>query len=162
MAIEQLSFPTPRKEALYYYELTQNKLAHYHALTRLEESRLEKLLGYAGYWVISDEMHISLIAVDPPRRRQGLGELLLLNILFGSDDHEARLITLEVRSSNHAAQELYKKYRFDVVGLRRGYYRDNGEDAVLMTVIPGASADYQAFLRQRKEALYQKLAPTSR
>ena len=105
LAIEKLSFPSSRSEALYIYELTQNRLAHYQALTQLESSGEETVSGYAGYWTLSDEIHISTIAVDPALRRQGLGQLLLLNILFLSYDHEASLVTLEVREANLGAQE---------------------------------------------------------
>lgn len=161
LAIEKISFPSSRSEALYIYELTQNQLAHYQALSQLESSGEETLLGYAGYWTLSDEIHISTIAVDPALRRQGLGQLLLLNILFFSYDHEASLVTLEVRETNLGAQELYKKYRFSNVGLRKGYYRDTGEDAVLMTVMLDQPPDYKAFLKQRRDTIFHQLAPAS-
>jgi len=160
LAIEQLSFPTPRKEAIYLYELTQNQLAHYHALTRLQATGEEILLGYAGFWTLSDEIHISTIAVNPAFRRRGFGQLLLLNILFLSYRHEASLVTLEVRETNLGAQEMYKKYRFSEVGLRRGYYRDTGEDATLMTVMLEGTPDYKAFLVQKRDSLLRQLAPT--
>lgn len=158
LAIEELSFPTPRNEAIYQYELTHNTLARYQALTRLEVSGEETLLGYTGYWTIVDEVHISTIAVDPRLRGQGLGQLLLLDVLFNGFECEAALVTLEVRESNHAAQELYKKYHFSEVGQRRGYYRDTGEDAVLMTVKLASSGEYLTFLRQKRDMLYQRLA----
>lgn len=157
LEIEKNAFPTARSEALYLYELTQNQLAHYQALTRLETAGAETLLGYAGYWTLSDEIHISTIAVDPALRRQGLGQLLLLNILFLSYEHQASLVTLEVRETNTAAQELYKKYRFSEVGLRRRYYRDTGEDAILMTVFLKDAPDYKEFLERRREALFRQL-----
>ena len=157
LAIEKQSFPTARSKALYQYELTQNQLAHYQALTRLEATGTETLMGYAGYWILVDEIHISTIAVDPDLRRQGLGELLLLNILFLSYDHQANLVTLEVRETNRGAQELYKKYRFSEVGLRQGYYRDTGEDAVLMTIMLIDSPDYKAFLKKRWDSLFRQL-----
>jgi ribosomal-protein-alanine N-acetyltransferase len=157
LAIEKNAFPTARSETLYLYELTQNRLAHYQALTRLEIAGTETLLGYAGYWTLSDEIHISTIAVDPALRRLGLGQLLLLNILFLSYEHQASLVTLEVRETNTAAQELYKKYRFSEVGLRRRYYRDTGEDAILMTVLLKDAPDYKDFLERRREALFHQL-----
>ncbi len=160
LAIEQLSFPTPRKEAIYLYELTQNQLAHYHALTRLQATGEEILLGYAGFWTLSDEIHISTIAVNPAFRRRGFGQLLLLNIMFLSYRQEASLVTLEVRQTNLGAQEMYKTYRFSEVGLRRGYYRDTGEDATLMTVMLEGTPDYKAFLVQKRDSLLRQLAPT--
>jgi ribosomal-protein-alanine N-acetyltransferase len=157
LAIEKHSFPTARNEALYLYELTQNQLAHYHALIRQEPTGEETLLGYAGYWILSDETHISTIAIDPALRRQGLGQLLLLNILFLSYDHKASLVTLEVRETNKGAQELYKKYRFSQVGLRKHYYRDTGEDAILMTVLLKRASDYKEFLKQKRDTLFRQL-----
>ena len=161
LTIENSSFPTPRKEAIYLYELTQNNLAHYQALVRLEASGEEMLLGYAGYWTLPDEIHISTIAVEPALRGRGFGQLLLLNILFLSYDHEASLVTLEVRESNHSAQDLYRKYRFSEVGLRKGYYRDTGEDAILMTVMLEGAPDYKLFLEQKGNALFRQLTFTS-
>ena len=161
LAIENLSFPTPRKEAIYIYELTQNRLAHYQALVRFEASGEETLLGYAGYWTLSDEIHISTIAVDPALRGRGFGQLLLLHILFLSYARKASLATLEVRERNHGAQELYRKYRFSEVGLRKGYYRDTGEDAILMTVMLEGAPDYKIFLEQKRDALFRQLAFTS-
>ena len=159
MHIERRSFPTPTQEALYRYELTQNRLAHYQALTRLEEPPQEVLLGYGGYWLIADEIHISIIAVEPALRGQGFGELLLLNMLFSAFDHNASLITLEVRENNRVAQALYHKYRFEEVGRRRRYYKDTGEDALLMTVSLETTPDYTTCLEQRWKALFRELAP---
>ncbi|MFL7837187.1 MAG: ribosomal protein S18-alanine N-acetyltransferase [Candidatus Promineifilaceae bacterium] len=155
LAIEERSFPTARSQKLFLYELTQNNLAHYQALTRLEPNGGETLLGYAGYWVLADEVHVSTIAVDPSLRRHGLGQLLLLNILFLSYTHQASLVTLEVRVTNTGAQELYKQYRFLEVGLRKGYYHDTGEDAILMTVMLQDAPDYKSFLEQKRDNLFR-------
>jgi ribosomal-protein-alanine N-acetyltransferase len=161
LAIESVSFPSSRSQALYHYELTQNRVARYHALVRQESSGTETLLGYAGYWILSDEIHISTIAVDPALRRKGLGELLLLNILIRGIHLGAALVTLEVRETNVAAQELYKKYHFDEVGLRKRYYRDTGEDAILMTVLLKEAPEYRAFLEERRDAIFHQLATAS-
>jgi [ribosomal protein S18]-alanine N-acetyltransferase len=158
LAIDRQSFPTAKKEAVYRYELLQNQLAHYQALTRKEADDQETLLGFAGYWILGDEIHISFIAVDPSARGAGYGELLLLNMLYLALDHEASLVTLEVRRSNNTAQKLYQKYRFAEVGVRRRYYRDTGEDAILMTVELAMAADYELFLEQRKQALFRRPA----
>ena len=114
-------------------------------------------MGYAGYWLIADEVHISTIAVDPQRRGSGLGELLLLNLLYLAFEHDAALVTLEVRENNYSAQALYHKYRFEIVGRRRGYYRDTGEDAILMTVMLKSNTAYRQFLDQKREKLFTQL-----
>ncbi|MCB8920775.1 MAG: ribosomal protein S18-alanine N-acetyltransferase [Ardenticatenaceae bacterium] len=129
-AIDRLAFPTPSKKGLYEYELTRNPMAHYQALL-LENV----LLGYVGYWLIADEAHISTIATHPDWRGKKLGELLLLNMLYMAGEHPATQATLEVRRSNTIAQALYRKYAFIVEGERPRYYRDTGDDALIMTVI---------------------------
>jgi ribosomal-protein-alanine N-acetyltransferase len=91
------------------------------------------VVGYAGYWFVVDEAHISTIAVHPEWRGRGVGEHLLVHLLGQALDLGAVAATLEVRVSNTAAQNLYRKYGFEQVGRRRRYYRDNGEDALLMT-----------------------------
>ena len=158
VAIEQQSFPTPAKERTYRYELNENKLAHYQALTLRRAGETEQLIGYAGYWLIADEVHISTIAVDPRWRGHGLGELILINIIYLVYEHEAALVTLEVRESNQIAQELYLKYEFEKVGRRRRYYKDTGEDALLMTVHLQSNEPYRRFLAQKEEQLYARLA----
>lgn len=91
------------------------------------------LLAYSGFWLISGEAHISTIAVHPDFRGHKLGELLIWCMAMQAIRLEAEVITLEVRISNDIAQSLYRKYGFEVSGRRKGYYRDNGEDAYLMT-----------------------------
>ena len=159
--IEQQSFPTATKEKTYQYELSENMLAHYQALTLRVMKRDERLVGYAGYWLIADEVHISTIAVDPYLRNRGLGELILLNILYLAFEYEAALVTLEVRASNQVAQDLYRKYEFEMVGRRRRYYKDTGEDALLMTKVLQSSRKYRQFLDQKQKKLYARLASTS-
>ncbi|MEM7111563.1 MAG: ribosomal protein S18-alanine N-acetyltransferase [Chloroflexota bacterium] len=130
LEIERLSFPSVVRAALYERELTDNDIAHYQGLWENEQ-----LIGYAGYWLMAGEAHISKIAVHPAWRRRRLGELLLLNLLRLACKQDALLATLEVRVSNLAAQQLYAKYRFEHVGRRRRYYHDTGEDALLMTAV---------------------------
>lgn len=151
LAINRLSFPTMTKRALFEYELSENKLASYRSLFEYN-----CLIGYDGFWVIGDEIHISTIAIHPKWRRRGLGELLLLNLLYIAQSAPVTLVTLEVRASNSNAQELYKKYKFEGVGRRKNYYRDTGEDAILMTLSP-LNAPYQNFLDQMKAPLFAKL-----
>lgn len=147
LAVEQASFPTPASEQLYRHELTGNPLAHYQVLLE-DAGHAEEVVGYAGFWLIAGEVHISTIAVRPDRRRRGLGEWLLLNLLLLACDLAPLLVTLEVRRSNRVARNLYAKYRFEEVGVRRGYYRDTGEDALLLTVDFTTQPDYCGWLRR--------------
>lgn len=110
------------------------------------------LVAYAGFWHIADEVHISTIAVHPDWRGRKLGELLIWTIAREAIRRGAALVTLEVRVTNTVALNLYRKYGFEVVGVRRGYYRDNGEDAYLMTVTPLDEA-YRARLAEQGREL---------
>ena len=118
------------------------------------------IVGFASMWVITDEGHVTNIAVREPYRRQGIGELMLLAVIDKAREYKANVVTLEVRASNTAAQRLYRKYGFNQVGLRRGYYMDNKEDAVLMTTEDINSAPFQSRIQQLKQALSTKLEIT--
>jgi ribosomal-protein-alanine N-acetyltransferase len=114
------------------------------------------IVGYGGCWLIAGEAHISTIAVRPDARGQGLGELLLVGMLQRGIHLGGEYSVLEVRAGNLTAQSLYEKYEYRVAGLRKGYYRDNGEDALIMEVRPLDEA-YRQRLDQRLEALRQRV-----
>ncbi len=115
------------------------------------------VVGFAGLWIMADEAHIINIAVREFYRRQGIGELLLISSINLAAELRARILTLEVRASNTAAQALYSKYGFKQVGLRRGYYIDDKEDAILMSTEDISSTPFQSQLEQLKEAHSRKL-----
>ncbi len=115
------------------------------------------IVGFAGIWMMADEAHITNIAVRQPYQRRGIGELLIISTIDLASGLKASNMTLEVRASNLAAQSLYHKYRFNEVGVRRGYYLDNREDGIIMTTDSIASAAFQAHLRQLREALARKM-----
>ncbi len=133
LEIDRLSFALPWPERSFRFELTENDVAHL-LVAEVAWSGRTRLAGYLGYWLLVDEMHISTLAVHPDLRGQGLGERLLLAALDQARRQGAELATLEVRPSNGAAVTLYRKYGFELVGRRRAYYRDNDEDALLMTL----------------------------
>ena len=93
-----------------------------------------KVVGFALAWHAADEVHLLDLAVDPEARRRGVGRELVGAVLDYARDAHARLVLLEVRSSNDAAIALYRSSGFSENGVRRGYYSDNGEDAVEMSV----------------------------
>ena len=115
------------------------------------------IIGFAGIWVLADEAHLTNIAVRQQYQRQGIGELLLISTIDLAKEMKASIITLEVRSSNLAAQNLYSKYGFAQVGVRRGYYLDNREDGILMSTENINSESFQARLRQLREDLTRRL-----
>lgn len=115
-------------------------------------STREYIFGFAGFWIMAGEVHITNIAVRQKHRRQGIGELLLISLINLATKLDAHLITLEVRASNTTAQALYSKYGFAKAGVRRGYYTDNREDGVLMTLEAITSAPVRADLQRLKKA----------
>ena len=106
------------------------------------------IAGFVGVWHIADEAQIVSIGVRTEYRGLGLGEMLLLSTLEQAITHELRHVTLEVRVSNRIAQNLYKKYGFTERGLRKGYYTDNREDALIMTTPLILTDTYKANLRE--------------
>jgi ribosomal-protein-alanine N-acetyltransferase len=138
LEIDRLSFALPWPERSFRFELTENEAAHLLVAEVAWAGRV-RTAGYLGYWLLVDEMHISTLAVDPQLRGQGIGERLLQAGMEQARRQGAEMATLEVRPSNAEAVSLYRKYGFELVGRRRDYYRDNHEDALLMT-LTGLSA----------------------
>ncbi len=118
----------------------------------LPKSGKHYIIGFAGFWIMAGEAHITNIAVREPHRRQGIGELLLIFAIDLATELNAHIITLEVRVSNTTAQSLYYKYGFNQSGLRHHYYIDNKEDAVIMTTENITSVPFQACLQRLKQA----------
>ncbi|MFC1937470.1 ribosomal protein S18-alanine N-acetyltransferase [Chloroflexota bacterium] len=110
------------------------------------------VLGFAGVWIMADEAHVINIAVRKQRQRQGIGELLFISAIDMGLQQHACIVTLEVRTSNTAAQSLYYKYGLTQVGLRRGYYLDDKEDAIVLSSGDATSVAFQARITQLKHA----------
>jgi ribosomal-protein-alanine N-acetyltransferase len=121
------------------------------------EDELRSIVGYAGLWLMTDEAHITTIAVDPDFQGNGIGELLLVALIDRAKQIGARWLTLEVRVSNDVAQRLYEKYTFKEMGIRRRYYSDNAEDALVMWTDPIDSDTFQGTLARNREALTRRL-----
>jgi ribosomal-protein-alanine N-acetyltransferase len=135
LEIDQLSFPQPWPESSYRFELTANR-----ASILLVAEIDGRLVGYVGCWLLVDEVHISTLAVHPDFRQRGIARRLLKSVLGQAARGGAELATLEVRTSNYAAIELYENLGFEISGRRPRYYRDNQEDAHIMTLneLPGS------------------------
>jgi ribosomal-protein-alanine N-acetyltransferase len=93
-----------------------------------------QVLAYCNYWLVQDEIHLLNITTHPDARRRGLARTLMERMLAFARARDCRLVTLEVRRSNKPAQALYKRYGFVAVGVRAGYYQEDGEDAIVMTL----------------------------
>jgi [ribosomal protein S18]-alanine N-acetyltransferase len=121
------------------------------------EEELRSIVGYAGIWVMTDEAHVTTIASHPDVRGQGVGELLLVALIHRGIEVGARWMTLEVRASNTVAQNLYHKYTFKEMGVRRRYYSDNGEDALVMWTDALDSDSFRAAMDQNERKLAERL-----
>lgn len=127
LEIEKHSFKTPWSRESFITEIEKNDLAQY-IVAKIDS----KITGYAGMWFILDEAHITNIAVHPDYRGRGIGDKLVKRIIEIVKDNGLNSITLEVRDSNQEAIYLYEKNGFTREGLRRGYYSDTNDDALIM------------------------------
>ncbi len=131
--IDQRSFSLPWPESSFRFELQENPAAFLLVAERVGPAE-NALVGYIGFWSILEEAHISTLAVHPLERGKGIAARLLKEALRRADEMGALVATLEVRVSNQAAIRLYRKFGFEIVGKRKRYYYDNGEDALIMTL----------------------------
>lgn len=127
MVVEQDAFTLPWTEEAFHNELKMNHFARYMVM-----EYEGKTIGYAGMWTIVDEAHITNIALLSAYRGRKWGELLLSELMKTAAFLGMERITLEVRVSNEVARRLYTKKGFKPAGIRKGYYSDNGEDALIM------------------------------
>lgn len=125
--LEQQCFAVPWSRDSLLYDLGENPLATYF-VAELEG----RVVGYVGLWVIVDEGHITNVAVSPDFRRMQIGSALIRTMLEVTMDKGVTAHTLEVRAGNDPAIGLYEKFGFKEAGIRKGYYEDNGEDALIM------------------------------
>lgn len=187
LEVDRESYPLPWPASAYRRELVNNSNARYIVLREFLPDDVEQPLspveerkswrnlltwpragrsdgkspgrvnGYAGMWVIADEAHITTIAVRTANRGSGFGELLLASLIAIAFDIGIRWVTLEVRVTNHIAKSLYRKYGFRDAGIRRYYYSDNNEDALIMTTDDITLNAYQAQFDAMKNTLLTRL-----
>jgi ribosomal-protein-alanine N-acetyltransferase len=131
LEIEKVSFSNPWSRQIFSIELHDNEFSRIIYARVKDKERDRFVLGYCCYWFVSDEIHITNIAVHPGFRRKGIGERLLQYVLNEASHKKTRLITLEVRMSNKNAKAMYQKLGFQSIAVRKKYYPDN-EDALVM------------------------------
>ena len=180
--IEKLAYPSPWPPSAYRKEIQDNRYARYIVVRDSERQssapassnptrrsfplsllparpapqgppNTASIIAFAGLWLTPDEAHVTTIAVHPDYRGRGVGELMLSTLIRIAGEVGARMVTLEVRVSNYVAQSLYRKYGFREAGVRRRYYSDNHEDALIMWTEEINSPGY----RQRYEQLTASL-----
>jgi ribosomal-protein-alanine N-acetyltransferase len=135
LEIERASFRTPWSRAAFRHELERNPVARLWVAREPSGGSVAgegPVVGYLCLWVVADEVHITNLAVRPDRRGQGIAHQLLVTLLARCRAQGATRAFLEVRPANRPARRLYEGLGFRVVGRRRGYYPDTGEDALLL------------------------------
>ncbi len=131
LEIEKDSFPTPWSPGLFRSEMT-NPLSRM-LVGRAAQAEGTAVAGYIVFWRVADEIHLHNLAVRRELRKGGIASRLLSKAIRDSRSEGARWVTLDVRRSNLPAQKLYEKFGFSVKGVRRAYYTDTGEDALIMS-----------------------------
>lgn len=157
MQIETLSFATSWPASALASELSDNKLAHYF-VGRTGDGPKGEIVAYGGIWVILEDSHVTTIAVHPQLRGRHYGEEMMVRLLREAIERGASWITLEARESNVVAQNLYRKYGFTIVSVRRAYYSDNGENAVVMWAGNLRGELYRSRLAQLEAQLVERIA----
>lgn len=130
LRIEQEAFSQPWTRDAFVQEMTTNLHAYY----VIAEDEDQQIVGFCGMWLVMDESHITNVAVTEHVKGQGIGAGLMREAIRVAKEHGVVLMTLEVRVSNTIAQNLYRKLDFQNGGIRKGYYSDNHEDALVMWV----------------------------
>ncbi len=142
-------YPRPWSLAMYHQELAHPESRRY-VIARMGG----RIVGYAGLMMVAGEGHVTSVAVDPGHQGRGIGTRLVLALCRWSILAGASALTLEVRESNVGAQELYTRFGFVPVGVRKGYYTDNREDAVVMWRHDVGEAEFPAMLREIEDSLH--------
>ena len=148
LRIEGLVYPRPWTFTLYMSELNLRSGRHY-VVARVGG----EIVGYSGLLFTADEAHVTTLAVDPQRHRQGVGTRLLLHQAAVARARHARHLTLEVRASNVPAQELYRRFGFQSEGVRKNYYAEVHEDGIVMWARDIDSEAYAARLAHLQAGL---------
>lgn len=149
--IERAVFTQPWTRGMFAAELSKTNLSTYFVAKVKGE-----IIGYTGLFSVFEEGHITTLAVKPEYQGQGVGTMLILNLLESSLSKGVKRFTLEVRKSNLSARRLYEKFGFQEMGVRKRYYRDNDEDAIVFCTGDLSSQEYQKRLESIKNDFREK------
>jgi len=154
MAIERQVYPRPWSPNLFISEMAESGNRCY-LVARIDR----QVVGYGGLISYGDEAHVTNVAVDPLQQRQKIGTRLLNDLILGSIDMGAAAVSLEVRVSNWSAQRLYGRFGFHPVGVRKNYYQEIGEDALIMWLDEIRGAAFHERLRRLMDELPEGIRP---
>jgi len=132
--IDKMSFEIPWPDSSFKYELHKNPHSMLFVAELLDAEQIINIIGAIVVWLIVDEAHIATLAVHPEYRNKGVATELLSEALCVALDKGMTQATLEVRANNSIAHKLYERFGFEITGKRKNYYRDNNEDALIMTL----------------------------
>lgn len=149
--IEEVTNPHPWSRRLFVSELTY-PAGRIYLVARIGRS----IVGYGGLMIMAGDGHITNLGVDPTHRRKGIASRLLVEAFRRALADGATALTLEVRASNRGAQELYRRFGFAPVGTRKGYYTDNGEDALIMWATEVEGVGYRDRLRAIEDEILNR------
>ena len=148
LSIERRVYPRPWSAALFFSEISQRKTRHYVVALVHKD-----VAGYGGLMVHEDEGHITTIAVMPEMQHSGIGTRVMLDLMEAARERGARTVALEVRVANWPAQRLYSWFGFRPIGVRKNYYAETGEDALVMWVDDIGGAEISARLERIKGSI---------
>ena len=154
MAIERQVYPRPWSPNLFLSEMSESANRRY-LVARIDR----EVVGYGGLICYGEEAHITNVAVDPEYQRRKIATRLLYDLIRAAAEMQADAVSLEVRVTNWGAQRLYGAFGFRPVGIRKNYYQEIGEDALIMWVDGIRSADYRRRLRQLAGDLPEGVRP---
>ncbi len=148
LRIEAQVYPTPWSHGLFVSELALRSTRAY-VVARVGR----EVVAYAGLMMSCNDGHITTVAVDPEWQRHGVATRMLLALAREAIGRGANALTLEVRLSHRGAQRLYQRFGFTAVGVRKGYYADSGEDALIMWAHDVDQPDYAALLDRLEQGV---------
>ena len=154
MAIERRVYPRPWSPNLFVSEMTAG-----HGRAYLVALEGRQVVGYAGLISYGEEAHVTTIAVDPERQRRRIGTRLLYELLHHARALGAHAVSLEVRVTNWGAQRMYARFGFRPVGVRKNYYQETNEDAVVMWTEDIRTPEYARMLERIMESVPQGVRP---
>jgi ribosomal-protein-alanine N-acetyltransferase len=154
MAIERQVYPRPWSPSLFLSEMSETSNRAY-----LVAKMDGEVVGYGGVICYGDEAHVTTIAVDPDYQRRKIGTRVLYELLTAAIDMDAHAVSLEVRMSNWGAQRMYGRFGFRPVGVRKNYYQETGEDALVMWVDDVNRGDFRRHLERIIDDLPDEIRP---
>jgi ribosomal-protein-alanine N-acetyltransferase len=154
MAIERQVYPRPWSPNLFLSEMSESGNRCY-LVARMDR----EIVGYGGLICYGEEAHVTNIAVDPLHHRRKIGTRLLHDLIVNALQMGAEAVSLEVRVSNWGAQRLYGRFGFRPVGVRKNYYQEVNEDALIMWVDDIGAPTYQERLRRLMAELPEGIRP---